>query len=354
VEKFIPILIINWNGIEDTEECLESLEHLKDVNFKVFLADNDSDEENKARLKVLDQKYEWLELFYFDDNHGFTLGSNMLLEILYDQYRGQFDYVAMLNNDTTADPYWLSSLLKTARKKEAHIIACKMIDYFNHEELDNLGHRMINTGEIVPIAFRKNPNDYHDYIENYGSCAGATLYDAKMLEDIGYFDLYFNTGYEDAEIGARALVTGYKCITDPHAVVYHKISRSVNKIHNFEYVLQIQKSIFYTFFKLMPLPVVLINIPSIIIKYLMVMVFDIVFLRFNYLKMLIKTLHHIFFKDWNEIADSRKAFQSKHELTSSWTILKKQEFFLWFDIKRFYDFVILRKKSEFDRMEEKK
>jgi len=321
------------------------------TDYKIFLADNNSDNDEGQILESLYQSNAKIKLLRYDENHGFTRGTNLMIEEVLAKHEHEIEYIALLNNDTVVVTDWLERLLKAARKENAGIVASKMINYFNHNELDNLGHRMINTGEIVPIAHREDPSEHSTLIDNFGSCAGATLYEVAMLKKIGSFDEYFNTGYEDAELGARAIVTGYKSITAPDAIVYHKISQSVSKIFDFEYVLQIQKSIFYTYFKLMPWPVLLINLPSWIVKYSLLFIFDIVSLRPKYLKMLLATFKATFSTDRKLIKKSRKIFLDQNKLISSFDILRKQEFFLWFDVKRFYKFVIKRdRKSELDKM----
>ena len=53
-----------------------------------------------------------------------------------------------------------------------------------------------------------------------------------MLHDIGIFDEFFSTGYEDAELGLRAMLAGYRQIFAPGAVVRHQIGASIDKIRD--------------------------------------------------------------------------------------------------------------------------
>ena len=170
-----------------------------------------------------------------------------------------------------------------------------------------------------------------------------------MLREIGIFDEYFDTGYEDAELGVRATVLGYKCIFEPTAIVYHKISQSINKIRNYEYLLKIQLNIFYTYFKLMPSLVLLINIPSFLFKYGSVILIDVIFYRPAFLKIILDAFYRTIFKERKKIMVSRRAFFKNHRPISAFRILHKQTFFLWFDIQRFFKYVVFRKPTEFER-----
>ncbi len=348
MSKPIPILILNWNGIEDTLECLASLALQSYPNFVVYLLDNGSDERNIRLLRENFSGNPMVNLVFSATNLGFTKGNNALLrEII--ASKDDYKYVALLNNDTAVDEDWLRQLVRCAEETQAGMVASKMVNYYDRNLMDNAGHRMLNTAEIIPVGNLEPVEKHGKRLENMGSCAGATLYSVEMLRRIGVFDEYFETGYEDAEIGVRAVVLGYKSIFEPSAVVFHKISRSVKKVLNYEYLLKIQLNIFYTYFKLMPSPTLWINLPSLIFKYGSVLLIDVVFLRIRFLKIMTDAIYRTLFKERKRIMQARRAFFSEHRPVSSWAILKKQEFFLWFDIKRFFKYVILRKPTTFEK-----
>lgn len=344
----IPIIILNWNGIDDTLECMESLWEQKYSNFKVFLVDNGSKNDDAQILRERFSNHPKVSLIFNEENLGFTRGNNEILrQIIHSEQ--DYPYVVLLNNDTVVEPDWLQQLVCCAEETNAGMVTSKMVNYFDHSRMDNAGHRMLNTAEIIPIGHMHPIEEFNERFENMGSCAGATLYDVKMLREIGIFDEYFETGYEDAELGVRAVVTGYRSVFEPRAVVYHKISQSVNKVLNYEYLLKIQLNIFYSYFKLMPTMAILVSLPSFIFKYGSILIIDIVFLRIKFLKIMCDAIYRTVFQERKKIAAARKAFHESHKTVSSWEILRKQEFFLWFDIKRFFKYVILRRPTTFEK-----
>lgn len=344
----IPVIVLNWNGLEDTLECMEALLKQNYPSFHVFLVDNGSESENLKAIKLEFGENEKVSIIANTQNLGFTKGNNRVMEKILKDYPN-VEYIALLNNDTKVEIDWLSNLAKSAKTNEAGIVSSKMINYFTPQKMDNAGHKMLNTAEIIPLGHGEPIENFNSVFENIGSCAGATLYSAKMLRHIGIFDEYFDTGYEDAEIGVRATVLGYKCIYEPSAIVYHKVSQSINKIRDYEYLLKIQLNIFYTYFKLMPLGVLLINLPSFMFKYGSVFLIDIVFYRPAFFKMMLDAFYRTLFKERRKIKASRNAFFNKHKTISSFQILRKQTFFLWFDIKRFFKYIVFRKPTEFER-----
>ena len=342
----IPIIIVNWNGIKDTEECIESVLQIDDIDFMVYLIDNASEEEQQIKLKSLYQDNPKISLHFNTSNIGFSKAHIKIFEEELAQL--DCDYIALLNNDTAIEKNWLSELVELAEAKNAHLVSSKMISYYNRNLIDNTGHKMLNTGEILPIGHGEPIEDHNKEFENIGPCAGACLYSKKMIDEIGFFDPYFSTGYEDAEFGLRATIAGYKSIYAPKAIVYHKMGNSVRKIFNFHYTTMIQTSILYSYFKNVPLLNIILSLPFILIKNVLLFIVNIIFLRSKYLKVQIKSWVFIL-NSAKTISIKRKEISKLHKRRiSPLTFLMKTKFFLFFDIKRFWNIFILKRPSAID------
>lgn len=342
----IPIIILNWNGIEDTLECMESLWKQTHQDFIVYLVDNGSSGNDATILNEKFGTHPQVKLILNKENLGFTRGNNAILrQIIQEDY----EYVFLLNNDTTIDENCIENMLKSVQKNKVDMLTCKMVNYFNNKQMDNAGHEMLNTAEIVPIGHLQPVERFNQPFENIGSCAGATLYSTKMLRDIGVFDEYFDTGYEDAEIGLRAIVLGYKSLFEPTAIVYHKMSQSINKVRNFDYTLKIQLNIFYTYFKLMPRTFLIINLPFVCFKYFMVLFINLIFGRKKFFKSMSQAIRQFFKTEYTKAKASRHTLFQNQKSLSSFQLQKKTIFFLWYDIKRFYKYILLKNTSEFEK-----
>ena len=337
-----PIIILNWNGLLDTQECVRSVLNSEETDYMLYLIDNGSDGEDIGLLRAEFGDYEHIQVLQNDSNLGFTKAHNKCFEehILPSDH----EFVILLNNDTTVEKGWLSSLIRTAKEHNAHLVGSKMINYYERDKMDNAGHRMINTGEIVAVGVGEPPSKYNTVSENMGTCAGATLYSVPMLRDIGTFDAYFETGYEDAELGVRAKLLGYKSIMDPNSIVYHKGSASIKKIISLDYVLNIQSAVWYAYFKLMPIGVIIVSLPFLLFKLLAIVVVDILFGRWLFLKALYRSLAKVLVKERAELRRARSSFHGRSDILSTFKVLRMQEFFLWFDLKRLWNDVILRNK----------
>jgi GT2 family glycosyltransferase len=343
----IPIIVVNWNGIEDTVECMSSLIKLDHNDYHIYLIDNNSDNDEGERLYDRYNKDDNISVLLNDDNLGFT-GAH--IDIWEKQFKDDhtIEYLALINNDTAVESNWLTALCQTAQSTDASIISSKMINYYNRDKMDNAGHKMISTGEILPVGHGESIHEYNIEMENLGACAGACLYSASMLREIGFFDPYFSTGYEDAELGLRAIIANHQSMYSPEAVVYHKMGQSISKIFDERYSLMIHHSILYSYFKLMPRSILIKRIPSFIFKYFAIFIIDIISLRFGYLKIHFKAWKKLWTNKALVIEKRRNFYYKAKEIRDNSEIQRRIESFLWFDIKRFWKYFVLRKRSSFD------
>lgn len=344
----VPITIINWNGLHDTLECIDSVLKLKNITYEIHLWDNASENNEYEILKNKYSRYNNFYIYKSNKNIGFTKASNRLYEIL-TQRDTPYEYIALLNNDTVVDKYWLYNLLKEALLKRIDLVSSKMVQYYNRNLIDNTGHFMLNTGEIMPIGHNSLIlNDSHK-INHFGPCAGAALYSMSMLMNIGFFDEHFDTGYEDAEFGLRAIVLGYNTTYCPNAIIYHKMGSSIKKIFNLEYTIKIQTSILYSYFKLIPISNFIISLPSFLVKYLIMFIVNIIFWRPKFIYISYISWIRLFGLIEQLKVERNKIRGLQENKISTFKLSNKLSLFLWTDIIRFWNILILKKNNSIDQ-----
>lgn len=217
------ILIVNYCRAGDTLECLNSLSLIKDLSFRVFLADNGS---GSAETTILSeyaaQHPTWIQFITYPHNSGFTGAYNRLLtDVL---AMNNYSCILLLNNDVVVEPGFLARMLMLidpARRIE--MVAARVMKYADREKVDNLGITFYKCGLA---SNRKSPDD--PLLGPSGSCA---LYTADLLRQVHratheYFDEYFFCYAEDTDLAWRATLLGYRAIYAADAWVYHKGSIS--------------------------------------------------------------------------------------------------------------------------------
>lgn len=223
----VAIIILNWNGKNDTLNCLKSLANLNYPNYDVIVVDNGSTDGSQEAIKKM---FPWVKLIENKQNLGFAKGNN--IGIRYALKDRNVKYIFVLNNDTKVEPNCLTELVKVAESDDRiGIVQPKVLRMDNPKIIDTTGHVFkFGFGWIVDRGFGKiDRGQYDDKLDIVGGCACACLYRRKMLEDIGLFDESLDTYYEDAELSWRAYKKGWKAKYVPSAIVYHKRGGTVKK-----------------------------------------------------------------------------------------------------------------------------
>jgi len=102
------VIVVNFNGKEFLGRCLESLEHQTFSNFKTVVVDNFS---HDGSIDEIEDLFPNIEVVRLEKNMGFSAANNYAAK----QAKG-FQWVALLNPDTIAEPDWLSELHIAAEK----------------------------------------------------------------------------------------------------------------------------------------------------------------------------------------------------------------------------------------------
>jgi len=341
----IPVIIVNWNGLDDTVECVDSVLKQSHQELIIYLVDNNSDNNEYEKLTLKFGNEPRIVLQKNETNIGFTLAHNQLFDRL---LNSGANYVALLNNDAVAEKNWLRNILETAQSEKTDMVASIMLNYYTRSTVDSAGLFMLSSGEILPfghgLQIEKLP---HHKTTSVAACGGACLYRISLLKEIGTFDPYFSTGYEDAELGLRAYLAGKKISVAANSIVYHKMSRSVSKVFDRKKAQKIQEDINYTYLKLMPAGAILFNAISNIPRIIILLLIHLLTLRFRFV--VIQT--SAFSKTISElptIFSRRKEFR-KMRKSGSFKILNAQTFFLIYDLKRFIRIILKRERNQFEK-----
>lgn len=226
----VAIVVLNWNGITDTIACLESLLVQTYTHFHILVIDNGSVDNSVETLTTYQKKHtNKITVVQNSVNLGFAGGVNTGIEWA---LNGDFDFVALFNNDAVADKNWLNSLVESAQPTKIGITT-GMLLHEDGKTIDSTGDWMSSWG----LAFPRNRGDKVHVAPKsgpvFGATGGASLYKTDLFKDIGLFDDDFFAYYEDADISFRAQLAGWTVAYTPKAIAYHKQGATSNKIPGF-------------------------------------------------------------------------------------------------------------------------
>jgi len=260
------IIIPNYNGIEYLENCLLSLQKCEPNDFHMIVVDNGSTD---GCVELLKQKFPTVEAVFLPGNIGFAPAVNRGLELV------KTPYALLLNNDVTVEPDFVLRMEETMdAHKNCFSVSAKMLQMQKPELLDGAGDLYCALGWAFALGKGKTVADHYTKpAKIFSSCGGAAIYRMDILREIGFFDENHFAYLEDVDLGWRARIHGYENRYEPSAVVYHAGSGfSGSRYNEFKINLSSRNSI-YLILKNMPLLQVIINLPFLLLGFLIKIAF---------------------------------------------------------------------------------
>ncbi|HMK54620.1 MAG TPA: glycosyltransferase family 2 protein [Methanobacteriaceae archaeon] len=258
----VAIIILNWNGWEDTLECLESLYQLNYPNYQIVVADNFSEDESLKRIReycdgqirvksplvdyrsdkkplkiheysedVLDKdpidppaKTE-LVLLKNSKNHGFAKGNNLAVEFALRAIKP--DYFLLLNNDTVVDSHLLDELINAA-DEQTGCLGPKIYYYDYQGRTDVLSFTWERINFFTSLGKRCGKDqvdqrqcDHNHETDKVEGC--SMLLKREVVEQLGLFDPIYFAYWEETDLCQRIKKAGWKLVYVPEARMWHKV-----------------------------------------------------------------------------------------------------------------------------------
>jgi len=275
----VSVIILNWNGWDDTIECLESLYQIDYFNYDIVLVDNNSKDNsihkirdycngiirpeshfysyrsNNKPIKIFEYKEEETEsqldpiqfngyndlpsnnrliLIKNNENYGFAEGNNV--GIRYSLKTLNPDYILLLNNDTVVEQHFLTELVKTGESDDKiAVVGPKTYFYKFNGRTDTVW----SVGGIVDLSRYPGYHDIdlngnHPTINNSKMevewISGAVMLIKTMMLPKKLLNSEFFFGCEDVDLCIEIKQKGFNMVTNLNAIVWHKAGVSKSKV----------------------------------------------------------------------------------------------------------------------------
>lgn len=247
------IVILNWNGWQDTIECLQSLCHLASDDFTVIVVDNASKRDSRQNLLawgrcnvgltfagIVEQTEiesanvslahkEWVYVQSME-NGGFAKGNNLGIKLALNL---GCEYVWLLNNDTVVDVNALNAL-ESRIKSSINVGMCgSILRYFDDRDIvQAVGGVNFNFltahGEQLGQGLRCSDHLILKLVDQSPSyIAGASLFlSSDFLRDVGLMEESYFLYFEEIDWATRAKPR-WLTATALESIVYHKEGASI-------------------------------------------------------------------------------------------------------------------------------
>jgi hypothetical protein len=218
-QSSLAIVLLTWNGREDTLACLKSLET---AGFPappdaVVVVDNGSED---GTLEAVAERFPWAERIQNGANLGFAGGNNAGLRWALERGYGA---VLLLNNDTEVEAGALPLLREALRDPTVGAVQPLLVSFSDPSRIDSSGIELFS----LPGARDMHIGGPAEEVgaeprEVFGCCAAAALYRAEALRKAGLLDEDFFVLLEDVDLAFRIRLAGYRALLVPQARIRHK------------------------------------------------------------------------------------------------------------------------------------
>jgi len=212
------LVLLNWNHLEQTQPCLESLFATTDVPSRLFIVDNGSEPTVRAFLKGVTPRgaIQDVVLLQNDTNEGFPRGMNRGMRA------SSAPFVCLLNNDLRFTNGWLTEMIEAARL---------------HPDVGLVNPASNNFGNVPPAgvpldAYAERLRPLRGQITEMGMCvAFCMLITRGLIERIGLLsEEVERIFFEDEDYGARAQQAHFRCVVAEAAYVWHAEHQTVRRM----------------------------------------------------------------------------------------------------------------------------
>lgn len=222
----ISIIILNWNRLSDTIECLKSVSKIDYPDYEIIVVDNGSTDGSPEAIARLFPK---ITLIGNKENLGFAEGNNIGIRRA---LKNSSEFILLLNNDTVVDTQILKSFIEAAcLYPDAGILGAKIYYYsepnriwYTRTKWDNSKADFVSLDENL-IDDNSTVNDIvqTDYV-----CGCALFMRTSIIKEVGLLNEKFFLCWEEIDFCSRARNKGFKCLVVPKSKVWHKVSTSFN------------------------------------------------------------------------------------------------------------------------------
>jgi hypothetical protein len=221
-EALVGIIVLNWNGLEDTRKCLVSLFQTSGFSPRIYVVDNGSTD---GSVENLYQEFgDRMVLLANRRNLLFAGGNNVGIRRALED---GCTHLLLLNNDTTVDPEMLVELMKAEREDA---VLCPKIYYMDRPSVLWYAGGQLNLrrARIAHRGIREVDRGQYDLVEPTDWATGCALFATRRVyETVGLLDEEFRLYGEDVDFCLRAGAAGFPIIYVPTAEVWHKVSAAI-------------------------------------------------------------------------------------------------------------------------------
>ena len=218
----LSIITINYNGIIDTCELIESIPFSDDL--EVIVVDNASQEDEAS---IISERYPHVKVIRSNNNLGFAGGNNLGIK----EAKGK--YIFLINNDTILKDFNIEPLIRRLQSSDKIGIVCPKLRFtWGSNPIQFAGYTPLSpiTVRNQAIGFGEEDHGQYDTPHKTPYAHGAAmLIKRDAIDRVGLMPECFFLYYEELDWSMMFTRAGYEIWYDPACTVYHKESQTTGQ-----------------------------------------------------------------------------------------------------------------------------
>lgn len=225
----LSIITINYNGLKDTCDLMDSLP-LEDTSLEVIVVDNASKHNEAAQIE---QRYPQVKVIHSDRNLGFAGGNNLGIQVALGKY------LFFINNDTVFRDKRLEvrgeidSLIQRLESSEEIGMVCPKIRFtWDHHPIQFAGYTPLSRITVRNQAIGCGEADYGQYDTAHTTPyahGAAMMVKREAIEKAGMMPECYFLYYEELDWSLMIRRAGYTIWYEPACTIYHKESQATGQ-----------------------------------------------------------------------------------------------------------------------------
>ena len=231
VEKVLSIITINYNGLKDTCELIDTLP-LSDETIEVIVVDNASTQDEATDIEL---RYPQVTVIRSNRNLGFAGGNNLGIKAAHGKY------LFLLNNDTIIREQKLEvggmglfhPLIDRLESSEKIGMVCPKIRFsWENHPIQYAGYTPLSkiTLRNHSVGYGEEDKGQYDTPHPTPYAHGAAmLVKREVIEKVGMMPECYFLYYEELDWSVMIRKAGYDIWYDPAFTVFHKESQTTGQ-----------------------------------------------------------------------------------------------------------------------------
>ncbi len=218
----LSIITINYNGLKDTCELIDSIPFREDM--EVIVVDNASKQDEAS---VISEHFTCVKVIRSPKNLGFAGGNNLGIK------EAKGNYILLINNDTYFKDFNIDALIERLESSDKIGIVCPKLRFtWGNNPIQYAGYTPLKNITVRNQAIGFGEEDHGQYNTAHPTPyahGAAMLIRREAIDKVGLMPECFFLYYEEIDWSMMFTRAGYEIWYDPACTVYHKESKTTGQ-----------------------------------------------------------------------------------------------------------------------------